>query len=188
MIISLADTKIILGLSDTTYDALLTLELPMIQDSIMAYIKNYFKQDLSYTSNTISFSVNSILDSSSSFVTSGLFSGDYIVQNSKYNDGFYTISTVTASTLTSVETLVTETAANDITITRVKFPKELGMIMAKMAGYSIKNKYGVRSESFSRYSVSYDASGNSNRSSYITGFPDSITGSLTKYRRLYDDR
>jgi hypothetical protein len=182
MIVSLADVKTLLGISDATYDTLLTLELPMIQDSILTYLNRKFKQDLSYSSDTIGFSANSITDSDNGFVTAGFFAGDYIVEGSKYNDGFYTVSVVAQGTLTVAETLATETAGSTVLITKVKFPSELKLIMAKMAGYTIKNKYGVKSESFSRYSVSYDSN-----STYITGYPDSITGGLNKLRRVYSD-
>jgi hypothetical protein len=182
MIISLADVKTLLGITDTTYDTLLNLELPMIQDSILTYLNRKFKQDLCYSASTIAFGANSITDSANGFVDAGLFLGDYIVEGSKYNDGYYTVSVVAVGTLTTAETLTTETAGSTVLITKVNFPKELKLIMAKMAGYTIKNKYGVKSESFSRYSVSYDSN-----SSYISGYPDSITGGLNKLRRVYID-
>ena len=140
MIITLADVKTLLGISNTNYDSYLNLTLPMIQDSIVNFCKNYFKDSLAYSAETISFSTNSISDSSSGFLTNELFSDNYIVQGSKYNDGFYTVSNVAAGILTTAETLKTETAGNTILITRVVFPKELGLVMANMAGYKIKNK------------------------------------------------
>lgn len=182
MIISLADVKTILGISNTNSDTMLNLVLPMVQSSIIEFCKNHFKDSLAYSAETISFSGTSILDSSSGFVTAELFSDNYLIEGSKYNDGIFTVSNVAAGTLTVSETTRTETAGNTILITRVVFPKELGFIMAKMAGYTIKNKFGVKSESISNYSVSYDSS-----STYITGYPDSITAGLLKYRRVFND-
>jgi hypothetical protein len=182
MIVTVANCKTLLGITSSTYDSLLALEIPMIQEAIIQFLKRYFKSDLDYSSKTISFSGTTISDSASQFNVEGLLIGDYMIQGSKYNDGFVTVSVVASGALTTSETLVTETAGETILLTRVVFPKELQLIASKMVGYNIFNKYGAISESISRYSVTYGQAQNN-----ILGYPDSLTGGLLKYRRVYND-
>ena len=183
MITTRANVKTLLKLSDTTNDTLIDTLLPMVQDDVLSFLKNKFKTEIVISAKTISFLGNSILDSGSGFITAGFVPGNIVIQDSKLNDGFYTLSAALAGTLTVSETLTTESAANDIRITQVRYPLALEMIVANMIGFAMSNKHGVKSESISRYSVSYA----NDVSSLINGYPDTITRPLLKWRKIYND-
>lgn len=184
MITTRANIKTLLQISDTTYDDLIDLELPIIQDDILTFLKNKFKAaDISILADTISFTGNTILDSGNGFVTAGFIAGDIVVQDSKLNDGFYTLTNVAAGILTVSESLKTEAADNVIRITQVLYPKGLELIAANMLKHNMSAKHGIKSESISRYSVSYA----NDVSSLINGYPDQITRPLLKWRKIYND-
>lgn len=184
MITTRAEIKTLLRLSDTTYDTLIDTLIPIIQDDIMTFLKNKFiVRDIEIWRSSISFSGNSISDSSSGFSSAGFVAGDIVVQDSKLNNGFYTVTNVTAGTLTVSETLTTESADNVIKINQIKYPKGLALIFANMIGFTMNNKHGVKSESISRYSVSYA----NDVQSLINGYPDTVTRPLLKWRRVYND-
>lgn len=183
MITTRANVKTILKLSDTTQDSLIDSLLPMIQDDILTFLKNKFKTEILISGKTISFAGKSIFDSDLGFVTAGFVPGNIVVQDSKINDGFYTLEAVTAGTLTVSESLTTESAANDIRITQINYPKGLELVAANMIGYVMNNKHGVKSESISRYSVSYA----NDVSSLVNGYPDTITRPFLKWRKIYND-
>lgn len=184
MITTRTNVKTLLKIDSTTYDDLIDSLLPMIQDDILSFLKNKFiLKDVEIWTNTISFTGNTILDSASGFVTAGFVAGNIVVQDSKKNDGFYTLTTVAAGILTISETLLTETADNNIKINQVKYPKGLELIFANMIGFALNNKHGVKSESISRYSVTYA----NDTQSLINGYPDTITRPLLKWRKIYND-
>lgn len=80
------------------------------------------RDDIKVKANTLAFvdsSPDTITDSGNGFVTAGFSAGQRIeVRGSASNDGFYTIETVAAGTLTliSTDTLTTETAGANATI------------------------------------------------------------------------
>lgn len=184
MIATITEIKTLLQITDTDSDALITELIPLIQEDILVFLKNKFIiRDIEYKSKYISFSGNTITDSQSSFVTSGFVDGNIVIQDSKLNNGFYTVTNVTAGALTVSEDLIIESAENDIKINQVMFPKALKMVMSNMIGFSLAVKHGVKSESISRYSVTYANDGQN----LINGYPDTIVKSLTKWRLPYND-
>jgi hypothetical protein len=175
--------KTLLRISNTTNDTLIDTLIPIIQDDILTFLRNKFRTEIYQESNYISFSGNTILDSASKFVTTGYVAGNIVVEGSKLNDGFYTVTNVAAGILTISETLTTEAADNSVRVTQIIYPKTLELVAANMVGYIINAKYGVKSESFSRYSVTYQNDGQS----LINGYPDGITRPLLKWRKPYND-
>jgi hypothetical protein len=184
MITTRAEIKTLLKISTTTYDDIIDLLLPIIQDDIMSFLKNKFiLSDIEVWKGGISFSGNTITDASSTFLTEGFVAGNIVVQDSKLNNGFYTVTNVTANTLTVSEDLTTESAENVIKINQIKYPQGLKLIFANMIGFTLNVKHGVKSESISRYSVSYA----NDVQSLINGYPDTITRPLLKWRKIYND-
>jgi hypothetical protein len=183
LITTLDTVKTLLKLSNTTNDALIETLIPIIQDDILSFLKNKFLTEIEIQKNTISFVGNTIIDSGNGFLDACFLVGDIVVQGSKMNDGFYTVIEATAGTLTLSEVLMTETADNTIKINQVRFPPALSLVVANMIGYAINNKHGVKSETFSRYSVAYS----NDTQSLINGYPDSITRPLLKWRKIYND-
>lgn len=182
MIATLAEIKAILGY-DSSHDTLLTVLMPLVQDDILSYLKNYFMDsDYYITVNTLGFSASSITDSGSGFVTAGLVTGSVVVEGSKYNDGFYTVTNVAAGTLTISETLITEVADTTryVNITRVVFPKGLKAIFADLLRFRIENNsltYGMKKETLpDGYSIEYDTT--------MTGYPKNIVSGLDKWKKV----
>jgi len=176
--------KTLLKISNTTYDDLIDELIPIVQDDLITYLKNYFKNtEIQYSNSTISFSSNTISDSNLSFVDEEFIVGDYIIQRSKFNNTFVTVTNVEEGALTVSEDLITETAGNNVKLTFVQFPKGLVRIFANMIGWSISYKTGVKNETFSRYSITYGED-TQNR---INGYPDSITKGLVKYKKCAGD-
>ncbi len=183
MIATLTEIKELLKITTTTNDTMINALIPIIQDDILSFLRNKFLTEIEIQENTISFTGNSILDSDSGFIDAGFVVGNIVVQDSKLNNNFYTVTNVTAGTLTVSELLYTETAENTIKINQVMFPSSLKLIMANMIGFTMNNKHGVKSETFSRYSVNYG----SDIQSLINGYPDTVTRPLLKYRKVYND-
>lgn len=181
MIATLAEIKLLLQISDTTYDTLLALEIECVQNFIMNYCKNSFLNGFVKSYDTLVFTGNSITSSENLFLTDKFLTGSYKITGSDFNDGWVTVSNVQAGTLTVSETLRSETCTNEVSLYLVDFPKELKMVMAKMVGFGIWNKLGIQSESFSRYSVNYGSGQN------IAGYPDIYINPLNKFRRLFKD-
>ena len=176
--------KTLLQINNTNYDNLIDELIPIVQDDLITYLKNYFKNtEIQYSNSTISFASNTISDSDLNFVDEGFVDGDYIIQGSKYNNTFVTVTNVVEGELTTSEDLITETAGNTIKLTFVQFPQGIIRIFANMIGWSISYKTGVKNETFSRYSISYGED-TQNR---INGYPDSITNGLVKYKKCAGD-
>jgi len=185
-IISATTVQSILGIGDT-YATQIGFLIPYVQDDILNYVNNYFKDpNIAISVSTIAFvdsDPDTITDSGSGFVTALFADGmDIIVENSVYNDGVYEIDTVAAGILTLVSTdeLIAElvTASAGVTITRVKWPKGLQMICAQLIWENIDrglNK-SVESETVGDYRVHYTS---------ITGggYSEAIMSGLEKYTR-----
>lgn len=191
-IITRAKVKTLLQIADatTTYDDLIDELIPIVQDFIVDYCNNSFKDiNVRMIASTISFAdtdPDTILDSSSGFVNAK-FSADMeiVVEGSDHNNGMFTLDTVIAGTMTLIDAdeLVTEAAGNTITITKVEWPKGIWGTTAKMIGYDIARtkdfkSIGVSSETYNDYSRSYAIVGETG------GYPISILGGLKPYKKI----
>lgn len=184
MIVDLTTVKLFLGITDNSKDNLINLLLPSIQTEIFQLTKNYFKTNVFYTANTLSFASinNTINDSASLFVENNILAGTYLVENSINNDGIITITTATVGILQSSETLLNESAGNLITLTRLDIPKDIQILACKMVGFTLANTYSVKSETLSKYSVEYFSNEKT-----LGGYPSSFMSILLKYRGFYFD-
>lgn len=182
MITDLSTVKTFLGITDSSKDSIINLLLPSVQEEIIQSVKNYFKTDVNYTSNTFSFvALNSTInDSLSKFVENNILAGTYLVENSLLNDGIITITTSTIGIVQTSESLLNESAGNTVSITRLNFPKDIQLLASKMIGFTLANTYNVKSETLSKYSIEYFAS-----DKMLSGYPSSIMSVLLKYRRFY---
>ena len=183
-IITRAKARTILQIkdSDSPYDDVIDELIPAIQDWIVEYCNNNFLDDrVEYSGSTFSFATNTITDSESGFSDEGFTSNDDIyVAGTDGNDGHYHVNTAAAGTLTlSTSTLVTESAGDYVTITRVIWPQGVQLAAAKMIMYDIKrmNQMGIASETKGDYSVQFAVMKNQ-------GYPDSILGMLIPYRYM----
>jgi len=171
--------------TSTSYDDLIDLMIPVVLDEIKEYTNNTFIQSTRYVYDTlISFSTisNTISCNNTSWdFSSQLRAGDIIhVNYSKYNDNYYSLSTVASSYILTNETLITESSESGkmVLVTRVDFPKDLEIIASNMINYQVKNvnNKDVVSESLGDHSVSF---GNNQ-----SGYPEAIIKPLRKYKKI----
>jgi hypothetical protein len=198
MIATLAEIKTLLGITGTTYDTQIKLNIPIAEEAICNHCNNDFldtKQSyrLGYIlavyvyRATLSFvaSTNSINDSSSGLAGLNFKIGDSVrVYNSIHNDQIWTIKTVAAGSIVfeDIDTVTNESSTNEsILMARLAWPKSLKGVMAKMIKFCIDNKIntGLKSESFDDYSYT-----NFDVNDYSNGFPKTIMNSCNNYRCL----
>lgn len=147
---------------DTTRDALITALIPMVQDNIIRYTRNDFLNKNVQIDGQFAFvkgDPDTITHSDSEFVENDFIAGDYRVRFSKNNNGIITVASVTADTLTlsTSNTIVNESADNEIIITQIKWPVGIELPVAHLIGASLTPKgTNVKSESLpGGYSVTY---------------------------------
>jgi len=171
--------------TSTTYDTLIDLLIPIVLDEIKERTNNTFLQSTRYVfDDLISFSTisNTISCNNTSWdFSSQLRAGDIIhVNYSKYNDNYYSLSTVASSYILTNETLITESSDSGkrVLICRVDFPKDLEFIASNMINYQLKNinNKDVVSESLGDHSVSFGSN--------LGGYPEAIVKPLTKYKKV----
>lgn len=182
MIATLAEIKTILGITDTTYDAVITAILPGVENDLLEWLNNKFLFDsVSYGASLTPTASNTFVGTSGGINSIGFANGDIIyVEGSNRNDGFFTLASFTDTNFTVSETVVTETAKT-LTVTLVKFPSQLKVAIARMVGSRVLNGNrsmvgGVRSESLADYSVTL------NLSSSSAGYSDDILGEVSTLR------
>lgn len=185
MIATLAEIKTLLGITDTSKDTLITMLLPIVENEIhnqcnYHFIKNDETVNVETANITFDESTKKITDTGNGFED---FKSDMTIKifGSLYNNGIFQIDEVAEdySYITVNETVVTEDSGNSIKIYRVLYPDELKLIQSSMINYKItKGKPGISSETFSKYSVSYDTASTFN-------YPASIIRALSKFTRVY---
>jgi hypothetical protein len=159
--------------------------VPIIQDRICLLTNNYFQTDLYVQGNVVfNASAHTIVMSDADFNSENfLASDDILVYNSYRNDGFFTLSSVSGSTLTiiSSQSVVDELSGASILISVVKWPKPIKQIAALMVEYDYsvrpKQSANIKSRSLGPWSESY-TSGSEDQ----YGYPTRITDGLIPYR------
>ena len=195
MIANLAEIKVLLGLSDTTKDALITANMPLVENAIISYCKNDFVEYNQLTpgmprlfiqTDNIRFvsGTNSIdrTDTSIDLSSYKLAVGDNLkIYDSYHNNKVFTIKTITADSIIfeSVNTVKAEDNSEWVTIARVVYPEELKRVYSMMINYNLNksNLSGLESESILGYSYKISPSN-------IYGYPDSFMGELSPYRKI----
>jgi ATP-dependent helicase/DNAse subunit B len=195
MIATLAEIKILLGLSDTTKDALITANMPLVENAIISYCKNDFIEYNQLTpgmprifiqTDNIRFvsGTNSIdrTDTSIDLSSYKLAVGDNLkIYDSYHNNKVFTIKTITADSIIfeSVNTVKAEDNSEWVTIARVVYPEELKRVYSMMINYNLNksNLSGLESESILGYSYKISPSN-------IYGYPDSFMSELSPYRKI----
>ena len=159
MIITYAEVKSILNLSDNSYQTKIETLIPFIQDWVIDYCNNKFEVERKYPvdyyderfthrdviylyTNTISFdsATKTITDSDSNFINAGFKVGFSIkIEGTTYNEGIYTISSVSSGSIVVSESLVDEDSEYYTLLTLVEFPKGIKLPVAKLIAEELKN-------------------------------------------------
>jgi len=192
-LLTTAEAKTLLGISGTTYDTSIATWIPYVEDDIVDYLGHAFQDGYVYRQSITGFEfVNDtdgdyVTDTDGEFLDKGFSDGmDVVIEGGFSNVGLYNISSASATKLTMTETgEFVNQKQNDtkddnviglIRISRVKWPKGLKPIAAKMVWYQIENAKtsDVLSESLDDYSVTYAGS---------HAYPKRVIDMLAKYRK-----
>lgn len=120
----------------------------------------------------------------------GLKPGDTVQINySGYNDGLYTIKEINSNEYNSSSVLVfneesfAEIDLKGAMLTKVEYPADIKAGIKKILRYDekMKDKTGVKSESYARMSVTYH---DVNAEQNIEGYPSNLLAFLSKYEKM----
>lgn len=104
------------------------------------------------------------------------------INNSRYNDGVYTIINVDSEQIT-FDKATTYEYAPDAMMTKVEYPADIVVGVIKLLKYEQKmaTKIGIKSETVSRMSTTYF---DVNSADNVEGLPASVWSFLKKYKKL----
>jgi hypothetical protein len=185
-IITLAETKTLLQITDASKDAIITALILPVQEFILSYCQKFKKTNVQYESSTISFVASSlkIIDTDAEFESDGFRADmDLIVEGSLLNDGVYKISVITETEITlellEGQNLFDEDEGEWITITRVQFNPALKTTVAKMINLLMNKSVmiGIDSEHTGSYSVSFAGGADGD-------YPKNILNDLNAFRKI----
>jgi len=158
--------------------------IPIIQERVTIMTNNYFVTDL-YLQDTMTFNTTArTIVASNSFSDENFLAGDDIyVYGSYRNDGYYTVESVSAETLTlaSGSTVVDELSGKSILVSVVKWPNDVKKIAAEMIAYDFDERpkrKGIKSRTLGPFTESYGGIEGLDGD----GYPVNITDGLSKYR------
>jgi hypothetical protein len=170
MILTLAEAKALLLLTDDSLDAALELYLPIIESDIYICTKNDFMVK-EYISTEVSSGVI--------YADNDLVPNDTIMFSSGINGQVpLTVLTATSSEIIVTDDLDDESTENSFV--KMKYPKGLKIIAAQMIRYKIYQNPGIKSESVGQYSVTYEEAS--------SGYPVQLWEALKKGYSKYFKR
>ena len=154
--------------------------IPIVQDRIMTMCNQHFTTDM-YLQGAVTFNATArTIVSSNSFATAGFLAADDIYVGGSYrNDGIYTVSTATTTTITLItgSTVVDEVSGRSIFTSVVQWPLAVKQAAALMVEYDYDKRKeqsdGLKSQSLGPWSESYGSN--------QFGYPDSTLTGLDGY-------
>ena len=155
--------------------------IPLVQDQIALVTNWYFETEL-YLSGMMTFNATAgTIAADSSFSDQNFVIGDDIrISNSYRNNGYFTVTDVSGSTLTVSESVTEELSGRSILVSVVKWPKSLKPIAAEMIAYDYdvrpSRTAGITSRTLGPWSESYGEA----LDQY--GYPKRLTDRLIPYR------
>lgn len=169
-----AEVKTFLRETSTTYDSLIAIYIPIIEEDICEYLNNWFEDKVIYldgtgnfefTSATATDSPDAVTDDNEDFSTAGFKSGMDVAIRGGSNYGIYNITALSSAkmTLNTTSAFVGQDqnesyhSVGRIRISRIHWPDALKPIAAKMIWSQIADaKPGNASqERIDDYSVTY---------------------------------
>lgn len=173
MIISLEKAKELIEFKGWT-DARIEMKLKAVEQAIRKYTNNNFQN----------IECRRVADIHGNlFVVEALTPfnvGDTVqVSESATNSGLYTVDSVGDSTFTVSEDVVFD--EGDVLVTKVEYPEDVVDCAINMLEWAVKNgsKVGIKSETLSRHSVTYEDS-----ATLFMGYPVGILSGLKMYRKV----
>ncbi len=183
MIISVEEAKRFLQIMDSSKDELIKMLIPIVQDFVVKYTRNYFEilTDKIYReSDKISFWSGIIADADEKLIESGFIPNIHVrVSGSVLNDGIYEVEAVDADALTiSADIPLTDEPSGAVVkLTAVKFPEGIKLPVAQLIGYNLEKQRhrGLASERLADWSANYESD-----------YPKALLSGLNQYRKLND--
>ena len=157
--------------------------IPIVQERINLITNNYFTTDMTLQGYFTFASASNSITSGGNFEDEGFLANDEIyIYNSYRNDGYKTISSVSAESiiLSSVDTVIAEPSGRSVYIAVVDWPSSLAYIAAQMVKYDYDDRpaqeANVKSKSLGPYSVTYGQNG-----STPFGYPEELIEGLAPF-------
>ena len=172
MIISLEDVKSLIDFKGWT-DERITMKLKAIEETVRKYTNNNFQNR--------NIRGECAVDEQSMIygIIPGLKAGDTIqISESKFNAGLYVVDAVSDTQIFVDRELTPEDG--DFLVTKVEYPEDVVEIVVNLLEWSTTHgtKVGIKSETLSRHSVTYEDSG-----TLYDGYPTGILSGLKKHRK-----
>lgn len=193
-ILSTSEVKTLLQISVSTYDTLIGILLPIVEEAIINHCNNHFidtyegilgtTPTVYVYGNTFEFinSDNSVNNTDKDFTAMDFQVDDNVrVYNSLQNNKVFKIATIAATKITfdTDITIKDEDNDNTVIIGRVLYPEPIKLVAADMVGYKLqkRGKY-FKSEKIDDYSYTRDEK-------LVNGYPQSIMSQLDDYSSVY---
>lgn len=173
MIISVEKAKDFINFPDGWTDEKIRMKLLAVEQTIRAYTNNNFQNRGFRVRADIAAGV---------FMSESLipFSIDDTVQvsESRYNSGLFTVSETGDETFMVNEETRDE---DDVLVTKIEYPADIVDCCINLIEWDVKNrgKVGIKSETLSRHSVTYEDS-----ASMFRGYPKGILLAVSHYRKV----
>jgi hypothetical protein len=187
MIITRAESKAFLKITDNDNDSFIDLNLPIIEQIICNYCNtDFIDMNFDYfVSTTITFNSDDNSINMTNIENKKLVVNDSIrVYNSLRNNQTFTIDSISTDKIivNNIDTIIEENESESTYITRLNYPKPLKLTASKMLNFLLADldedkTPGAKSEKIDDYSVTYEDN--------YEGFPLSIMKALNSYRYLY---
>ena len=171
MIISVKEAKELIKLADWT-DAKIERKLKAIEQTIRSYTNNNFQdRDCRRTADIVGGSL--YVEALTPFDVDDTV----MITGTKLNKGLFTVVSVEDSSFTVAEDVKDE---KDVLITRVHYPEDVVDCCLNLLEWEKDNrqKVGIKSESLSRHSVTYEDS-----ASMFNGYPVGILNAVQPYKK-----
>lgn len=173
MIISVEKAREFVSFPESWTDEKIRMKLLAVEQTIRAYTNNNFQDRDARIQADIRAGV---------FVSESLIPfdvGDTVqISETAFNKGLFTVSTVDGSTFTVEEPAKDE---NDVLVTQIVYPADVVDCCVNLLEWEVKNrgKVGIKSETLSRHSVTYEDS-----ASMFRGYPKGILSAVSHYRKV----
>ena len=173
MIISVEKAKTLITFPESWTDEKIEMKLKAVEQTIRAYTNNNF-QDRDYRQTAD--------------IVGGLFQvealtpfedGDTVqISESKLNKGLFTVAEAEEVTFRVTEAVKDET---DVLVTKIVYPADVVNCCVELMEWAVNfaGKVGIKSETLSRHSVTYEDSG-----SMFMGYPAAMLGCLKAYKKV----
>ena len=172
MIISVEKAKKIINFPGWT-DEKIRMKLLAVEQTIRAYTNNNF-QDRDYRRTADIVGGLFVVEALTPFDI-----GDTVqISETSLNKGLFTVSSADDSTFTVEEAVRDE---KDVLVTKVVYPADVIDCCVNLMEWEVnyRGKVGIKSETLSRHSVTYEDSG-----TMFMGYPAALLGCLKSYRKV----